>query len=315
MAKADAVLLYVQPGTVYGEARPTLLGSHALNVFNVEINPLEADSAEREQADSEGGRVTKPHVHNKRASFSFSTYLVGSGVAGTAPAWGALAQACGATVTTVSGTSNTYSLVSQNSAIGFCHLLVQIGPDRFYCDNARGTCEETYGGGLPTARWTFQGLESTPVTETILAPAYANTGLVRAVDAVNTPTFELGTSLAPVAREFSSFTYNWGNELQLRNNGGGSREVMIVTGLPTASVTIRDTGLSDYNNFSIAGDETEQRLRLVHGPIGTRISRVIPRCTLAPGTREAVNNETYQTHALNIMHDFNVRNYSTLICS
>jgi len=93
MAKADAVLLFAQQGTVYGEPRPTLLGSHALNVFNVEITPLVADSAEREQADSEGGRVTKPHVHNKRASLSFSTYLVGSGVAGTAPAWGVLAQA------------------------------------------------------------------------------------------------------------------------------------------------------------------------------------------------------------------------------
>jgi hypothetical protein len=285
-----------------------------LNVFNVEINPLEADSAEREQADSEGGRVTKPHVHNKRASLSFSTYLVGSGVAGTAPAWGVLQQACGQTVTTVAGVSNTYSMVSQNSPMGFCHLIVYIGGEKFFFNNARGTCEENWTG-LPTARWTFQGLENTPVTEAILSPTYANTGLVRAVDAVNTPTFELGTQASPIAREISSWTFSLNNELQLRNNGGGSREVMIVTGLPTASVTIRDTGLSDYNNFSIAGDETEQRLRIVHGPIGSRISRVIPRCTLAPGTREAVNNETYQTHALNIMHDFNVRNYSTLICS
>jgi hypothetical protein len=163
-------------------------------------------------------------------------------------------------------------------------------------------------------RWQFEGLDNTPVTEAILAPAYANTALTRAVDAVNT-TFELGTQASPIAREISTLTISQGNEVQLRNNGGGIREVMITTRQPTGSVTIRDTGLSDYNSYSIAKGEVEQRLRLVHGPVGSRITRVIPRCTLVPGTREAINNETYTTHAINFLHDHNVRNDHQLICS
>jgi hypothetical protein len=308
----------VQPGTTYGETPAAWTGSQAIRVFGVEIKPLEADVAEREQADPEGGRVASPHIHRTRATLSFSTHIVGSGTAGTPPAWGTLAQACGHTETTVASTSNTYSMASQNTGtFGFCHFMVSIGGEQFYCHNARGNCEETWTSGeLPTAKWTFTGLENTPIASAILTPTYANTGLAVAVDAVNTPTFELGTQASPIAREFSAFTYNWGVETEfVSDGGGGTARVDITTRQPQASVTYRDTGLSAYHYFNIAKNETEQRLRLVHGPAGSQVSRVIPKFTLSPSSNEDKANQTYKTQELNIKHSPNVRDDSTLICS
>ena len=119
---SDSQLLFVQAGSVYGETPAAITGGNAIPVFDISFTPLEGSVLPRSRADSEGGELVKSAVTGKMARIEFSMYLCGSGTAGTVPLFNIPLLACGTTLATVAGVSNTYSLASLNSSLGFCHF-------------------------------------------------------------------------------------------------------------------------------------------------------------------------------------------------
>jgi hypothetical protein len=317
MAQSDAKQLYVQSGTVYGETPGTWLGSHALQVFDLSMQPLQAEAKERTQIDAEGeARIVKPAMTALFGTLEFSTYALCSGTAGTAPATAPLFAACGMTQATVTGVSNTFSLASLNSATGFAHFMCFWGGDRYFFYNARGSCKATYTAGeLPVYQWSFEGFYVPPFAEAVIAPTYPTTALDVTIDAANTGVFTIGATGSPISMEFTSFTFDLGNTIARIDNGGGaaSKRVIITSRTLTASATVRHTAHATFNPFALAATEAELALKLVHGPAAGRKQTIeIPRFTLPPPGSADPNNEMFWELALNISRSANLLNPLTI---
>lgn len=314
MAQSDAKLLYVQAGTTYGETPATWAGSHALQVFDLSMQPLQATAVERAQIDSEGqSRIVKPAMTALFGTLEFSTYSLCSGTAGTAPAITPLLTACGMSVATVTGVSNTFSQASLNSDTGFAHVMAWWGGDRYFFHGARGSCEITYAAAaLPVFKWTFEGIYVPPFAGAAITPTYPTTALDVTVDATNTGTFTIGATGSPISMEFTSFTLNLGNSLARTDNGGGNKRVTITSRQPTASATIRHTAHATFNPFALAATEAELALKLVHGAANKRQTIEIPRFTINQPGSEDSNNEIFWSLELLISRSANLLNPFTL---
>lgn len=295
MPQSDSRLLYVQTGATYGETPATPVGADALTVFDVSMKPLDPAMVPRQQIDTQGNsRIVKDAVTATFGTLEFSTYLLASGTAGTAPLVDTLFNGCGITSATVTGTSVTYSQATLNSETGFNHYHLYHGGDFYRLYNARGSAELTFAAGnLPVIKWTYEGMYVPPAAGAIIAPSYGTSALDVVIDATNTGTFTLGPTGSPIPIEFTTFTLNLGNEISRFDNGGGNKRVTISSRTPTASATIRHTTHSTFNPFALAASETEHALKLVHSAAGKRITIDLPRFTYnAPGTEDQ-NNEIF----------------------
>lgn len=109
--------------TVYGtDATPTG-AANAVLLKNVEVNPLQGERLPRELLRTGYGNLAGILV-GRHVSVTARVDLAGSGVAGTAPAFGPLLRACGLAETVSAGVSVTYSPVNaafESNSIYFNH--------------------------------------------------------------------------------------------------------------------------------------------------------------------------------------------------
>jgi|694.fasta_scaffold07757_21 hypothetical protein len=314
MPQSDSKVLYVKPGGTYGAAPASWLGSDAIRVFDLTARPLDAQMVERTQVDPQGsGRIVKPAITGMFGTLEFSTYALASGTAGTGPLIAPLLAACGANMSTVTGTSNTFSLATLNSEPGFIDCLVNHGGDEYKFYGARGNCEITYASGaLSVFKYTFEGIYVPPAPGAVIAPSYGTSALDVVVDATNTATFNLGTSGSPISMEFTTFTLNFGNTLARIDNGGGTKRVTISGRQPTASMTVRHKGLATFNPFALAAGETENACTLVHGAAGARQTITLPRFTYGSPGIEDSNNEVFYSLEAMLSRDPNSLNFFSI---
>lgn len=313
MALFDSKLLYFQPGTAYGETPASFTGAMAIPVASFEPTPLTMETVEREQVDPHGGRTRKPATAMKFGTFTFTTYGLASGTAGTAPANSGLLQACGMTLGTVTGVSNTYSCADLNQPTGFGHLMGYHGGGLYRLHGCMGDCQVTYAAdALPVYQWTFTGIYVPPVDGSVIAPTYPTTALDVVCDAVNTGTFTLGPTGSPITREMTTFTLNFGNQVQTANNPSGSRRVWISGRQPSASATVRHTNLAEFNAFELAANETEHQLQLIHGSAGKRHTIEIPRFSYNAASPSDSDNQIFTDMEFFISHPDNSPNHFSL---
>jgi hypothetical protein len=285
----------------------------ALPVFNLEVTPLTMETVERERVDPHAGRTLPPAAAMKFGTFSFSTYGCASGTAGTAPATSGLLQACGTTLATVAAVSNTYTPSDLNQPTGFGHLRVFHGGGLYQLNSSMGNCQVTYAAGnFSVYQWTFTGIYVPPTDGAVIAPIYPATALDLVCDAVNTATFTLGPTGSPINREMSTFTLDFGNQIETVDNPGGTKRVRIASREPSASATIRHTSLADFNPFALAANETEHIMQLVHGPAGARQTVSLPRFSYNAPTVEENKNVIFHGMEILLSHPFNSPNYFSL---
>jgi hypothetical protein len=313
MPQFDSLLALVKAGTTYG-ALPTFTGADALRVFDVSMRPLEAAPVERVQVDPEGsGRIVKPAMTAQFSTLEFSCQPLPSGTAGTPPLIAIPMAACGFNLTTVTGTSNTFSLASLNSAVGFADIQIVQGGDAYTFLGCRGNVEITYASGaLPVYKYSMEGIYVAPTSGASFSPTYGTSALDVVVDATNTATFNLGTTGAPIAMEFTTFTIGTGNTISRHDNGGGTKRVEISGRTPTASMTVRHKGLATFNPFALAAGETENACTLAHGAAGWRQTIVLPRFTYEPPTIEETNNEVFYGLTTLLSRSAGQNNYFTI---
>ena len=164
----------VKNETSYGvDASPTG-GSNAILVRDIELTPLESDTVDRELIRSYLGNF-ETLLGNQRAMVSFTCELVGSGAAGTSPAYGVALEACAMAVTTASGTSNTYAPISDASSMKSVTIYVNMDGVNHAITGARGTftinCELNE---IPTITFEFTGKYNNPADVTLPSCTYAN---------------------------------------------------------------------------------------------------------------------------------------------
>ena len=106
-------LILAKIESVYG-TDPTPTGaSNAILVRNLEIQPLVAETVNRDLVRPYMGQADQL-LARERVEVSFEVELAGSGAAGTAPAYGPILKACGLSETLVTSTSATYAPVSSS---------------------------------------------------------------------------------------------------------------------------------------------------------------------------------------------------------
>ncbi|KQT10965.1 phage tail tube protein [Ramlibacter sp. Leaf400] len=106
----DAIILSKEESSYNTDSTPTA-GSDALQVSGFTLDPLNAQNDKRELLRGFLGGFEEL-VGDRHIAAQYSVELVGSGSAGTAPAWGAQLKACGFAETLSATTRADYTLVS-----------------------------------------------------------------------------------------------------------------------------------------------------------------------------------------------------------
>src|SRR5690606_38948214 len=127
--------------------------------------------------------------------------LVGSGTAGTAPAWGPLLRACGVSETIVPATSVTYQPITNAQESGTLHFW--IGGTRQIVKGVRGDARFRFPAqGIPYIEFDLTGLYGDPAEAAPATPTLTGFQKPVIVTKTNTPTFTIN-AVAMVLREFS----------------------------------------------------------------------------------------------------------------
>lgn len=136
------------------DALPTALANSML-VRGATPKPIEAEFVERNLVRGAKGNFGQLSVGVHRV-LEFETELAGSGVAGTAPAWGLLLRGCGFAETIVATTSVTYAPVSSGEPT--LTLYCYVDGVLYKMTECKGTVSfDLNAKGIPVAKWRFIG--------------------------------------------------------------------------------------------------------------------------------------------------------------
>ena len=272
---------------------PTLTGAaNAILATNISLRPMDGEDVKRD--------LEKPYLGNSaafptglRAVITFDTELAGSGVAGTAPAWGVLARGVGMAEVIVASTSVTYNPISAS----FESLYIKLNIDGVLhaIKGARGTAEITLNAqGIPIIRWTFTGLFVAPTDAAAATPTFTAFIDPLLATTTNTPTFTINS----VALALKSLSFKLNNQVEPRFYIR-HEEVLIVDRKETLDVTVEAPLLATFNPFSLAAARTQVAASIVHGTVAGSIA------TLTAATSQIMRPES-------IGNSQNIVEYSSL---
>ena len=244
--------------TTYGtDAAPTG-AANAVLATNVQLQPMEGQDVSRElELATLGAQGTVPvEVH---AKLSFEVELAPSGVAGTAPAWGALLRACAVAETIAAGVSVTYNPVSTNHESATLYL--NVDGSKFALVGARGTATiKVEAQKIPKIAFAFTGLFTLPAD--VAPPTPVLTAWQKPIVATktNTPVFTLN-ALPMVLR---SMELDLANEIATRFLIG-SEGVLITQKSEKITATVEAVPMATFNPYALALAQTAVPLTLTHG--------------------------------------------------
>lgn len=244
-------LLLVEEETTYG-TDPTPTGAdNAILVRSLEISPFQSDAVERELIRGYMGNYETLHA-NQRVEVTIEVEMVGSGAAGTAPAFGPLLKACGNSETVVSDTSVTYAPVSSS----FDSVTIHFFQDgvRQAVTGARGSFAlSAEVGQIPTITFTMLGIYNAPTDVSNATPTYQNQAKPVLFKNGNTTSQQLFSYAGAV----QSFSFDQSNQSVYRELVGGTKEVLITDRRPGGSIVLEAVTMATKNYFtSLTGTAT-----------------------------------------------------------
>ncbi len=244
-------LLLAEIESTYG-TDPTPTGSaNAILVRSLDITPIQSDVVERNLVRGFMGNF-EALLAFQRVEMTFEVELAGSGAAGTAPAWGPIMKACGASETVVGSTSVTYAPVSSSfSSVTFYYYTDGV---RHKVTGARGSFSiNATVGEIPTISFTFQGIYNAPDDSANPTPTYQNQAKPVLFKQGNTTSQQLFSYAGAV----ESFTFDLNAELIYRELVGGSKEVLYNDRKPSGTVVLEAELMATHNYFTnITGTST-----------------------------------------------------------
>jgi hypothetical protein len=259
---------------------------------NPELAPMVADRLAREEVKPWLGGDFEALI-NKRQTISFSVYDGGSGVAGTAPAYGGLYLACGMNESIVSSTSVTYAPISA----GIPSVTI-----RWYTDGvlhqlsgAYGTCTWMRNSGeFPQVDFEFTGLYTDPIDSALLSPVtWENQADSLAVNSSHTPL----TTLNSVQRCMSTYQVSLGNNIVYKDEAGCTERIRITQRTPEGEVQYEDALIATQNVYTLAKGTTLVPVVVGHtgGPAGSRSTITVPNANILEPSLPDRDDERYIT--------------------
>ena len=258
-------LLLAKIESTYG-TDPTPSGaSNAILVRNLDIQPLVADTVNRDLVRPYMGQADQL-LAQTRVEVTFEVELAGSGTAGTAPAYGPLLRSCGLSETVVADTSVTYAPESS----GFESTTIYYHQDgiRHKVTGCRGSFELSGEvGGIPVISFSMTGIYNAPTDETLPTPTYANQATPLIFKEGNTSSF----SAFGYAGCLQSYSFNIANDVIYRELVGCSKEVLITNRAPSGNVVIEAPTIATKDFFTIATGTSTGSITWQHGSTGGNI--------------------------------------------
>lgn len=258
MALTRKGLIVAAKETTYGtDASPA--GTDAILVSNINITPLQSDVVSREIIRPFLGNAEQL-LANQRVELTFDVELTGSGVAGTAPAYGILLQACGLAEAVSAGVSVTYTPISSSfSSATIYYFNDQI---RHKLTGARGSFTiNAEVGQIPTMSFTFMGIYNAPGDAAPPSTTYNDQADPVIFKEGNTTGFELFS----YAGCLQSFSLDLANEMVYRELIGCTKQVLITNRGPNGTVVIEAPNISTKDYFSAAAGSATGNLTFQHG--------------------------------------------------
>jgi hypothetical protein len=304
-------LLMLGKGPTYGtNSNPA--ATAAIKCFNTTVEAIMAEMLEVEQSDGIHGRINPPVPTQLASTLTTTTYLRGSGTAGTPPPGvDLLFRACGMSVATVASTSVTYSIADLNSALEWVDFKCNYAGQQRLAAGARGTFSITQeAGALGRCEWNLMGLYARPTDVVMPVPTYAAIASPVAVNAANTLTVTLGsTSLC-----LNAFTYTHNNTYSLFDKAGCVKSVRITDGAPEASLTVLRSALSGFNPYEKMENQTVETMTVVHGTVpGNIVTTSLPKVSITAVADAEIDGLAGYTLTLAIQHDAGTPNHMTMV--
>jgi len=237
----------------------TPAGSDAVLVRNLEIQPLVADTVNRELVRPYLGQSDQL-LSQTRVEVSFEVELAGSGTAGTAPAYGVVLRSCGLQETVSAGASVTYA--PESSGFESCTLYYHQDGIRHKVTGCRGTFEMNCEvGQIPVISFTMTGIYNAPTDTALPTPTYN--------DQATPVIFKEGNTTAFSAFSYSgclmSYNFNIANDVIYRELVGCTKEILITNRAPNGTVVIEAPTITAKDFFAAATGSSTGSITFQHG--------------------------------------------------
>jgi hypothetical protein len=252
-------LILAKIESTYG-TDPTPVGaSNAILVRNLEIQPLVAETVNRDLVRPYLGQADQL-LAQTRVEVTFEVELAGSGTAGTAPAYGPVLRSCGLSETISAGASVTYAPESS----GFESVTIYYHEDgiRHKVTGCRGTFElNGEVGQIPVISFTMTGIYNAPTDETLPTPTYANQAdplLFKQGNTINFSAFSYSGCL-------QSYNFSIANSVIYRELVGCSKEILITDRAPAGTIVIEAPTITAKDFFTVATGSSTGSITFQHG--------------------------------------------------
>lgn len=274
------VILF-KPEPVEGTDSTPTGGANAILMTGVTYSPMEGDDVSRDlefpYLAAQGKIPTGLRVRLKGR-----VELQGSGVVGTAPAWGPLIRCAGFSETIVAVTSVTYAPITEAQEAGTLYFWVGRTKQIVTGCKVGGSLAFT-AQGIPYFNVEILGLYADPAEVDQATPTLTSFKKPTVVTKANTPTFTINA----VALVMRSFMLNLNNTLTPRLLVG-SEQILITDRQESAVARVQAVPISTLNPFALAKAETEVAVSLVHGTVAGKIT------TLSMGQTEIGRMPDYE---------------------
>ncbi|MBP0483941.1 phage tail tube protein [Sagittula salina] len=247
---------------------PLAIGScAAIQAKNVAFNPAEgADKDLAHETPMMGNSASLPI--DKHATLSFQTDLVGSGTAGTPPAFATMLRAVGMAETVTPGTSVVYNPVSD--ALDSATFWLNVDGVLYAFAGTRGTAKLVLNASSePMIEWSFTALYSAPTDAAPVVPDLSSWLKPKAVSKANTPIFTIdGASLF-----LRSFTLDLACQVEPRFLAN-KEEIALVDRAEMIQAQIEAEALAVFNPWSLADAQAGPVWVLQHEAAAGRTIRI-----------------------------------------
>lgn len=263
--------------TAYGvDSTPT--GANAVLIRNLEVTPVNVEYVSRELIRPYFGNFDDIPVATS-INCSFQVEMAGSGVAGTAPAYGQLLRACALSQTISMGVSTKYTPVSS----GFESLSLRINVDgvEHTILGARGSVSMDLSvKDIPVYNFTFTGLYGGETDAAPVTPIYNGYITPEGVNSINTGMF----SIHGFTGLLQSMSVDLANSVVFRTLVG-EESVRITDRKVAGSVVIQAPLTAEKDFFEIAKEGTLGAVTVTHGlTAGNRVRLTMPNVQLKSPT-------------------------------
>jgi hypothetical protein len=271
-------LLLAKKEDTYGTA-PTLAGSDALLVSNLEVSPLEVELLDRELIRPYFGNSQKV-VGQRMVSVSFDVEIAGSGTAGTVPRWHDILRACGFGEGISAGVSVTYTPAS--SAIVSVTLDFNADGNRHLVTGCRGNATfNLTTGEIPKISFEMMGIYNAVVKGTPVTPSFGGQANPVVVNSTNTTAVTAFSFLACM----ESFDLSLNNENPFRQLAGCTQQVLVTDRAPAGELVIEaplaGSGTGEKDFFALVSGQTLGAIGWQHGQTaGNIVTFSAPTCNL-----------------------------------